>query len=334
MSKDTQCRKWFLTINNPTDKDITHNTIKDNINIMKKVTYWCMCDEIGEEGTYHIHIYFALENGIRFSTVKGLFPTAHIEPAKGKHIENREYIRKEGKWAKTKKKETNLPESFEESGEMPLERQGFRADISEQYDMVKQGLSNYEIMEQFEGNVDLTRIDRMRLTYLSEKYKAEERDIKVIYVQGPAGCGKTSGIFAENGYENVYKVDDWRHPFDSYNCEPILLMDDWRPGLTSVTDMLRWLDKYPLKLPCRYANKQACYTTVYITSNEDIKTVYNTKHTTVSKETRQAFLRRIHKVRLYDENYTYKEYDREEYLNLNNGFIDISKYNQEELPFM
>jgi hypothetical protein len=89
-----------------------------------------MCDEIGEEGTYHTHLYFATKNGILFSRVKKLFDTAHIEQANGTHQQNKDYIRKEGKWAKDKKKETNIPETYEEFGEMPIERQGYRNDLA------------------------------------------------------------------------------------------------------------------------------------------------------------------------------------------------------------
>jgi hypothetical protein len=40
-----------------------------------------MCDEIGENGTYHTHVYIALANGVRFNTLKNKFPSAHFELA-------------------------------------------------------------------------------------------------------------------------------------------------------------------------------------------------------------------------------------------------------------
>lgn len=123
MSKksDTKSRKYQLTINNPQEANITHETINT---IMKEIkwVYYCLCDEIGEQKTPHIHIFFVCENAIRFSTLKKLFPTAHIESAIGSCKENRDYIRKEGKYLNSDKKETNMPETFEEYGEMPLDR--------------------------------------------------------------------------------------------------------------------------------------------------------------------------------------------------------------------
>lgn len=335
MSSDTQSRKWNITINNPKEKNLEHEQIKQILNDLPNMVYWCMCDEIGQEGTYHTHLYFATKNGVLFSRVKKLFTTAHIEQANGTHQQNRDYIRKEGKWEKDKKKETNQIETFEEFGEMPIERQGYRNDLAEQYDMIKQGLSNYEIMEQFDGNVDLSRIERMRLTYLSEKYREKLRDIKVIYIQGPSHCGKTTGVYDRHGFRNIFKVDNWKNPFDTYNCQPVLLLDDWRDCNTHITEMLRYLDKFPLVLPARNADKQACYETVYITSNEPLDKVYNKENSTISEQTREAFYRRIHEVWIYKPDYTYKVYTKEEYFNRKDTeFISMDEYNQAESPWV
>ena len=104
---DTKSRKYQLTFNNPLEYGYTHESIN---NIMKNFnySYYCLCDEIGlEESTQHTHLYFVCENAVRFSKVKKLFASAHIEPAKGSSQDNRNYIRKEGKYQNEKKKETN-----------------------------------------------------------------------------------------------------------------------------------------------------------------------------------------------------------------------------------
>ena len=97
--KNTQSRKWQLTINNPIDKGLTHDNLKSIItnDNFKSLEYWAMCDEIGlEEKTPHTHIFVYCRNGIRFDRVKKLIPTAHIEFCKGTCQQNRDYIRKEG----------------------------------------------------------------------------------------------------------------------------------------------------------------------------------------------------------------------------------------------
>ena len=121
MAKDTRSRKYQLTINNPIEHDFSHDKIKE-ILLESNPLYFCLCDEKGE--TYHTHIYVCYENAVYFSTMKKRFPPAHIESAHGSSAENRDYIRKEGKYLNSDKKETNIPETFEEWGVLPQEQQG------------------------------------------------------------------------------------------------------------------------------------------------------------------------------------------------------------------
>ena len=78
-----------------------------------------MADEIAETGTKHTHLFIYSESPIRFNTLKKLFPIAHIEKAYGSVQDNREYIKKEGRWKDTDKSETSIPGSFEEAGIIP-----------------------------------------------------------------------------------------------------------------------------------------------------------------------------------------------------------------------
>ncbi len=57
--------------------------------------------------------------------------------------------------------------------------------------------------------------------------------------------------------------------------------------------MLNYLDGYPVELPCRYANKQACYTKVYILSNIPFEQQYPNIQAE-QPETWLALKRRIH----------------------------------------
>ena len=147
MGKDTRHRKYQLTINNPGEV-WTHEAIRAALEKLS-LKYGCIADEMGlQELTPHTHVYFVTNvSAVRFSTVKNLFPTAHIEPAQGTSEENRAYIQKSGKWAEGEKGETSVPGTFEEWGECPNERPGERADLAILYEYIKDGLSNYEIME-------------------------------------------------------------------------------------------------------------------------------------------------------------------------------------------
>lgn len=268
MNNDTQCRKWLLTINNPQEHGFGHERLKAILVDMKSVVYWCMADEIGlEDGTYHTHLFIYGKSGIRFSTVKKAFASAHIDAAKGTCKQNKEYVTKTGKWEGDKKQDTRVDGTFEEYGELPVERQGTRNDLEDLYDMIKSGMSNYEILEQGSGYMlNLDSIDRTRQILVQEEYKLKWRDLEVVYIYGDTGTGKTRGVMEKYGYGNVYRVTDYKHPFDNYAGQDVIVFDEFCSSLP-LTMMNKCLEGYPLELPCRYANKYACYTKVYVIAN-------------------------------------------------------------------
>lgn len=242
--------------------------------------------------------FVSTASAIRFSTVKKLFPTAHIEPAHGSSEENRDYVKKSGKWADDPKSDTRIEGSFEESGELPDEPgQGARTDIAAVYEMIVDGMSNAAIMA---ANPDyagqISRMDKIRQDILEAKYREIFRELSVTYIFGPTQTGKTRSVLDCHGYGNVFRVTDYNNnrPFDRYAQEPVMCFDEFRSSLP-VGDMLNYLDGYPLSLPARYANRQACYVTVYIISNIDLSAQYPNVQQ-IEPATWKAFLRRIHHV--------------------------------------
>jgi len=297
VGKDSRSRKWLITINNPSDHDMGHERIIDILDNME-LEYWCLCDEIGENETYHTHVFIYGKNAIRFSTVKNKFPPAHIDFVKGTSQENKDYIRKEGKWLKDKKKETNFSETFKERGDCPIERPGRRTDLEDLYDMINQGMTDKEIMdEEPRYMMCLDKIERTRQTVIEAKYRDKFRELYVEYHWGETGTGKTRGVMEKYGYGRVYRITDYSHPWDSYRQQDIIVFEEFHSNL-KIRDMLNYLDGYPLELPCRYVNKIACYTKVIIISNMRLTEQYKQiqeEHPLVW----EAFFRRIHEVKRF-----------------------------------
>lgn len=293
MARESAYRKYQLTINNPALHGFTHDVIKQNLEQFKGCDYWCLCDEIGEQGTPHTHVYAAFENAVLFSTMQRRFYGAHIEAAKGTHRENRDYIRKEGKWRDTDKAETNLLETFEESGELPAESDKRVKQSEAILAMVEDGASDGEILRAYPSSMNhLKNIEQARQTFLEEKFREEWRTLHVEYVWGTTGAGKTRSVMDKHGYRNVFRVTNYAHPFDGYKGEPVMLFDEFRSSLP-LADMLKYLEGYPLMLPCRYADKAACYTEVYIISNIPLEQQYPNVQAE-EPASYAAFLRRIH----------------------------------------
>lgn len=288
----SKSRKYQLTFNNPVEHGFTHEVIKTTLASFPGMQYWCMCDEIGEQGTPHTHLYLYSPNAILFSTLQQRFMGAHIEAAKGSHRENRDYIRKEGRWLDDAKHETNLPETFEESDALPIERDKRESISSEILSLIQSGSSNAEILVQYPSAMNrLQHIEAARQTLLEECYNNQWRDLEVTYLWGKTGVGKTRSIMEKYGYSRVYRVTNYDHPFDDYKGQDVILFEEFRSSLP-IQDMLKYLDGYPLMLPCRYSNKAACFTKVYLVSNIPLSAQY--PNVQVSEpETYRAFCRRI-----------------------------------------
>lgn len=350
-TKDTQAREYQLTINNPKEKNMEHDAIRKILESFPTMVYWCMCDEIGEAKTRHTHAYFKVKNPVKFSTMKNKFPKAHIEKSLGSPQDNRDYIRKEGKWLDTEKKETNLPDTFEEWGELPKSNQGKRNDLDYLYGLVKDGYTDAQILELCPQTAIkyIDKLSKLRLVYLTDKFKGKRRlNLKVNYVTGKTGAGKSRDILDEYGDENVYRVTDYEHPFDSYQCESAIVFEEFRSSLR-LQDMLNYLDIYPVTLPARYSPKVGCYETVFVVSNWTFEQQYSDLQSNVEQKTSyEAWIRRFNGyVKVYTEDGIIEYATMQEYLSRNESFHPLPQntktpfdekekeetYEQEKMPF-
>ena len=69
-----------------------------------------------------------------------------------------------------------------------------------------------------------------------------------------------------------------------------------------------YLDIYPIELPCRYTNKFACYTKIYIISNWPLERQYQSIQDD-DLSSWNALIRRINKVLIYDTDGNVTEYE-------------------------
>ena len=93
--------------------------------------------------------------------------------------------------------------------------------------------------------------------------------------------------------------------FDAYKGQSVLVFEEFHSQI-SISDMLNYLDIYPVMLPARYYDRVACYATVYITSNIPLEQQY-TEIQRSKLETWNAFLRRIHTVTEFRKDGTIRE---------------------------
>ena len=314
MESNKQGRKWLLTINNPIEKDFTHERIICEIEKLTSVQYWCLADEIGnEKETPHTHIFIACSSAVRFKTLQKLFP-AHMERARGTAQQNRDYITKSGKWANTDKAETVIEGSFKEGGTLP-EEHSLNGGCVEAVvlDKIWNGSSNTEILADHpELFTQLRNIDYARQSYLEEQFRDKNRDVLVTYVTGPTGVGKSYNLMNDKDLGDKLWVTDYAHPWDFYLNQSTIILEEFHSSL-KIGEMLNVCDIFPLVLRARYTNKIAMFDKVFIVSNLGLMEQYKN----IQEEQPnvfQAFLRRIHKVIVYTGFQEFQEYSLKDYL--------------------
>lgn len=303
-----QSRKWIITINNPLEHHFSHEEIRSVLDSVHGASlYWCMCDETGDEcETLHTHVFIYRSSPFIVRQIAALFPNMHRDKGFGTAAEIRAYILKDGE--KFNKDEhgnysytdktgklhvgVNHSETFEEYGECPNEHQGKSNSAQLIVSMIQDGASNREIVDTVNSAYkDLDRIDRVRSMYRDAPFKDCWRNLTTTYIFGATGTGKTRSVMEKYGYGNCYRVTDYKHPFDNYQGEDVIIFEEFRSSLKH-GDMLIYLDGYPLLLPCRYFNRQACFTKVFLLSNIPLESQY----TNIDDASRMAVFRRIHHV--------------------------------------
>lgn len=295
------CRSAFCVINNPR-YDITykHNEegeiIKDENGkavILKQepteyhsLTEQQICDDVlnkwvGDDdkrtgavlfcvsalGLEHLHCVFESEKTFRpLSALKKIFPKVHIEITKGNKKQVEDYINKVGK--------------FEEKGEKILAKsqvgdikgcQGKRNDLispDQIKEFILEGKKPQEIFWEYpqtlksKGVVEtLFYIHRRNTTPICRK-------VNVHWLFGSTACGKSYSyveLCEQYGVSEVYRVSDYANPFDTYQGEKILFLDEFRGNLPYGT-LLGLLDVYQGQVRARYNDKFGLWSDIYITS--------------------------------------------------------------------
>jgi len=281
-------RRCVFTWNNWQKDFADKDAVAEYFKSLNHIKYFVIGFEVGEQGTSHLQGFLHFSNPKTLDTLRKYLKNNHIEQVKGTFKQATDYCKKDG--------------DFIEWGDAPIE-QGKRNDIDDFIEAIQQGYSNSELLTQYPSQY--LRYQKMiadiRENTIYEKYKNTPRfDIQVIYIHGSAGVGKTRYIYETHGYDNVYRVSDYKNPFDAYNNEPVIVLEEFRSQLT-LSLMLNLLDIYPFRLPARYNDKMACYTTVYIVSNWRIEQQYIEVQEKYPLSW-QAFLRRIHKIWDFDKN--------------------------------
>lgn len=108
-----------------------------------------------------------------------------------------------------------------------------------------------------------------------EKKLAEGAQVQVIWIYGPAGCGKTSfaKVHAKKKGQDYFVSGSSRDPFQGYCGEHTMILDELRPNSMEYSDLLRILDPFSIvdetMAPARYSDKALACDLIIITGPYD-----------------------------------------------------------------
>lgn len=310
MPKKDSCRKWFCRvtkINNTQngvyeyDFDELYKTLTEKYNVL-----FALHDK--DADNVHCHIVIQYKNQIEFDHLKKLIPYGDIEKQRGSNKECYEYcLHIDKKSRETEKQQYNdgcIKTNIEdlEAWKKLENKLGARNDLVQIVEDIKNGADKYELIDNYPTQyVRYSNSFQKIKQELLERQGAETfRKLEVIYIYGSTGVGKTRYVMEKYGYQNVFRVTEYASgTFDGYNGQDVILFDEFRSSIP-ISKMLVYLDGYPVTLPCRYYNKQALFTKVYIISNISLQEQYKNIQVEEPK-TYDALLRRITAVYNFDK---------------------------------
>jgi len=242
LKSDSKAKAYCITLNNPPEG-------QDCLGFTVDMQYMICGLEVGEKcETQHIqgYVYFKVKK--RFSYVKRLWPTAHIEVAKGKPAQNQTYCSKGG--------------SYHEHGTLPI-GQGARSDLEHVRTLIDSGSTAKDIRQEcystyIRYNNAITRdIEDMRTD------RTWPTELHILW--GSTGTGK-SRYCAENFPDAYWKTrGDW---WDGYDGHETVVIDEFY-GWIGVDQMLRLADRYPLRVPVKGGFRKFVAKRILITSNAE-----------------------------------------------------------------
>lgn len=235
---------------------------------------------VSESGFHHLHLVLEVENAdkdrFRFTTIQKLYGKKfHIEPTRGSKKEAEDYIYKRGKYTEKGEKVLAMASHGEIKG-----NQGQRSDLKAMEEMLKAGMNPKEILDEL-GLAAYRYESMLKKAYIRKKENEVEtyRQVTTYWHVGKSFSGKSYTMMkleAEYGKDNIYKVVDYRKgPFDKYDYEPILFLDELKPYSMPYGILLAVLNNYTLDIGCRYSDNKMAWNTVHITTIYPPEEMYN-----------------------------------------------------------
>jgi len=224
-------------------------------------SYYIIAEEVAS--TPHLQAYFEWPDGKTLSAVKRALGSDrwHLEVRRGTSKQAADYCRKEDV-------------TIWEQGVMST--QGKRKDLDKVRDLLKDG-NGMGVVVQESSSMQSVSMAKVWLTYHEEP---REWPMRVTYIYGPTGTGKTR--WALERIKDEYPMDWYVHSgtdrwWDGYDGQSAVLLDDIRGDFATFHRLLRILDRYPCRVEIKGAYRQLRAKLLIITSDLSPECLYPAK---------------------------------------------------------
>lgn len=242
-------RNFVFVCNNWTDESV--KIIVDHLEPLSR--YIVYGKEIGKKGTPHLQGYCQLKDQTRRSAIKKILKGFWFAKAKGTAQQASGYCKKD--------------KDFYEFGVM--KKQGKRNDISDMYDMIKEGKNDFEVQESnpnaycryYKG------LDRMKFNYHRFNFRGYS-PVKVTILWGGAGAGKTRLALETDPMCYYHTYNEGHQWFNGYDGQKVILFDEFY-GQIRYSNFLKYIDGYRFRLPTKGGYTWKMWETVIICSNQN-----------------------------------------------------------------
>jgi len=286
---DGRSRAWCITLHGDDDAFPTDSAACwQLLCTANNARYCCAQREITPTtGRRHYQGYVYFESQVRLRTVRDLFirlfgVPPHAEIAKGTPQQNRDYC---------SKSDSAIEGTFIEYGTLPA--QGKRGDLGEIADMTK-SVPLSEIADAFPSQFIRYHRGISTLQRLHHSHHRKPSDpVTVEWWFGPTGTGKSRDAFTKYPEAYVKMNNKW---WDGYLGEEIVILDDYRPSLCTFQELLRILDRYPMRVEVKGDSMPLSATHFVITTSKRPEVIWAGR----TEEALNQLLRRISIIVEYD----------------------------------
>jgi len=203
--------------------------------------------ERGAGGYIHWQLVATFSRKVSRRQVTELFPTAHSEPTRSSAA--RAYVFKE---------ETSIKDTYFQLGELPIRRNN-----KQDWDFI--------FASAVAGNFDVIPAQIRFQSYRTIRAISSDHQTPVGMVRtsnvfwGPTGSGKSRRAWEEAGLD-AYSKDPRTKFWDGYTGQENVVIDEFR-GSIDISHVLRWLDRYPVRVEIKGSSVCLCAKKFWFTSN-------------------------------------------------------------------